>query len=77
LSVDGGATITPPAPASITSFTSAPIEAKPGDDAPTTTGRPFTRRTTCRVNATDSAWVSFGASPMMPSTVTPVMPQPT
>ena len=41
----GGAIITPPAPASITSFTSAPIEAKPGEDAPTTTGSPLTRRT--------------------------------
>jgi hypothetical protein len=76
LSVDGGATITPPAPASITSFASAPIEAKPGADAPTTTGNPFMRRTTCLVSATLSACVSFGASPMMPSTVTPVTPAP-
>ena len=41
-----GAIITPPAPASITSFARAPIEAKPGEDAPTTTGSPFARRTT-------------------------------
>ena len=48
-SVDGGATITPDAPRSMTDCVSSAMAANPGEDTPTTTGtRPFTRASTWR-----------------------------
>ncbi len=73
--LDGGATITPDAPSAITESVSSFIAAKPGAEAPTTTGtRPFTRASTCFTKVRDSSIVSLVASPMMPSTVRPVTP---
>ncbi len=71
----GGATITPAAPSAITLSVSSRIGAKPGAEAPTTTGtRPATRASTRRTKVVDSSAVSLVASPMMPSTVRPVTP---
>ena len=74
-SVEGGATITPEAPRSITASVSSFIGAKPADDAPTITGtRPLTRASTCFVKVRASCAVSLVASPMMPRMVRPVTP---
>ena len=73
--VDGGATITPAAPSPITLSASSRIGAKPGAETPATTGtRPSTRASTRLTILRDSSAVSFGASPIMPSTVSPVAP---
>ena len=73
--VGGGATITPAAPRAITLSVSSRIGAKPGAEAPTTTGtRPPTRASTRWTKLRDSSAVSLVASPMMPSTVTPFTP---
>ena len=75
-SVETGAIITPAAPRSITRAESSPMPAKPGAETPTTTGtRPATRFRKRSVTAALSAAVSFGASPIMPSTVRPVTPR--
>ena len=71
--MEGGAIITPAAPASIASCASARIAAKPGAETPTTTGT-RTRAVTRRTIATDSSCVILGASPSCPSTVMPVTP---
>jgi hypothetical protein len=71
----GGATMTPEAPRSITESVSSFIAAKPGAEAPTTTGTlPLTRASTCLTKLRDSSMVSLVASPMMPSTVRPETP---
>ena len=65
------------APAAITSWVSACIEAKPGEDTPTITGKLGARRIIWVVMATLSLCDNLGASPICPSTVTPVAPQAT
>ena len=68
--------MTPAAPIAITLLVSSPIGAKPGADAPTTTGtRPLTRLRTLCTKTRDSSALSLVASPMMPKTVKPVTPQ--
>jgi hypothetical protein len=68
----GGATITPAAPAAITSLASAARALTSRFETPTTIGtRCATRVSARRTTARDSSGVSFGASPMMPSSVTP------
>ena len=50
------------------------MAAKPGAETPTSTSREPARRMQRSAKATASACSSFGASPMMPSTVMPVAP---
>ena len=66
--------MTPAAPASITAFVNDRIEAKPGDETPTTTGA-STWLMTRFEKAIASSGSSFGASPRMPRMVSPVTPQ--
>ena len=68
-----GVIMTPAAPASMAERASARMAAKPGALTPTTTGRPA-RRITRAATSSASPASSFGASPMMPSTVMPVQP---
>ncbi|GAV36414.1 hypothetical protein ROTAS13_04101 [Roseomonas sp. TAS13] len=69
-----GAIITPAAPLSITARLRERMAAKPGADTPTMTGSPAMPFTKRAAMSSDSSGSSFGASPMMPSTVTPVAP---
>ena len=66
--------MTPAAPASIEAFASERIEAKPGAETPTITCMFFARLTKRTATCSASAASSFGASPRMPSTVTPSQP---
>ncbi|MGY4288066.1 hypothetical protein ACVWXO_007286 [Bradyrhizobium sp. LM2.7] len=70
----GGAIITPAAPASIEARASERMVAKPGAETPTITciflARLMNRTATCSASAASS----LGASPRMPSTVTPSQP---
>ena len=69
-----GAIITPAAPASMTLRASERMAAKPGAETPTMIGAPAARLI-MRVAMSRASWgSSLGASPMMPSTVTPVQP---
>jgi len=65
--------MTPDAPMAMTLSVNSRIGAKPGDEAPRTTGtRPATRAKTVLANRRDSSAVSLVASPRM---VRPVAPQ--
>ena len=70
----GGAIITPAAPASIDARASERIAAKPGAETPTITCSFGARLMKRFATASASAASSFGASPRMPSTVTPSQP---
>ena len=64
----------PAAPASIEAFASERMVAKPGAETPTITCSLFARLTKRIATCSASAASSFGASPRMPSTVTPSQP---
>ena len=70
----GGAIMTPAAPASIEAFASERMVAKPGAETPTMTCMFLARLTKRIATCSASAASSFGASPRMPSTVTPSQP---
>ena len=70
----GGAIMTPAAPASIDFSASERIEAKPGAETPTMICMFLARLTKRTATCSASAASSFGASPRMPSTVTPSQP---
>ena len=70
----GGAIITPAAPASIDSRASERMAAKPGAETPTMICMVFARLTKRAATSLGLGGSSFGASPMMPSTVMPSQP---
>src|ERR1700688_2649734 len=70
----GGAIMTPAAPASIEARGSERIDPKPGAETPTMTCMFLARLTKRTATCSASEASSFGASPKMPSTVTPSQP---
>ena len=70
-----GATITPPAPASIAVALRRAMLSSPAAETPTTTGtRPLTRLITWLAKLCASSPAILGASPMMPRIVMPLTP---